>query len=281
MSKRLSYKNDYRLEKAPLSIKQYFHLIFLIALISLMMIPVVATGVYAVSGDWSQSILPESWTIKWLLEIWTQERFLWACFYSLVLCIGSAILSIILIFPVLLIVHTRKPQWQRWINFILILPFTVPPIVASISILDLYSGILGSKIGTTFILIGCYFTIVLPFVYRSLDNNFRAIGVKDLIESANLLGASTPQIIAYILLPNLKPGFIVAFFISIAFLIGEFVYVNILIGGHFETIQTYLFNLKNQSGHLSSAVVISYFCILIIITAFINGFSNSQIMRKK
>ena len=40
-----------------------------------MMIPVVATGVYAVSGDWSQSILPESWTIKWLLEIWTQERF--------------------------------------------------------------------------------------------------------------------------------------------------------------------------------------------------------------
>ncbi|MPW47423.1 ABC transporter permease, partial [Moraxella catarrhalis] len=31
----------------------------------------------------------------------------------------------------------------------------------------------------------------------------------------------------------------------------------------------------------SSAVVISYFCILIIITAFINGFSNSQIMRKK
>lgn len=258
---------------------KFFHSLLLIVLLSLIIIPVLSTGIYSIAGNWSQSILPESWTLEWLLQTWSDPRFLWACFYSVLLCVGGAVLSIVLIFPLLLIIHTKKPQWERWVNFVLVLPFAVPPIVASIGILYLYANILSSKTGTIFVLIGAYFTIVQPFVYRALDNNFRTIGVKDLIESANLLGASPLQTIRYVLMPNLKTGFVVAFFISIAFLIGEFVYVNLLIGGHFETIQIYLYSLKNLSGHLSSAVVISYFFILFIITIIINKFSGTPRQR--
>ena len=253
-----------------------YHSLFLLILLTIITVPIASTAIYAISGNWSQSILPESWTLQWLLQIWTDKRFLWACFYSFLLCISGALLSITLTFPVLLIVHIKKPHWQRWINFVLVLPFAVPPIVSSIGVLNLYSGFLNSKIGTILIVIGCYFTIVLPFVYRALDSNFSAIGVKDLIESSSVMGATRLSTICYVVIPNLKTGFIVAFFISISFLIGEFVYVNILIGGQFETIQIYLYSLKNLSGHLSSAVVISYFFILLIITAIINMFSGSK-----
>lgn len=263
-------------QRTKSEVNKIYHSIYLLILLTIMTIPVVSTGIYAISGNWSQSILPESWTLQWLLQIWTDERFLWACFYSIVLCISGALLSITLTFPVLLIVHTKKPHWQRWINFVLVLPFAVPPIVSSIGVLNLYSDFLSSKIGAILILIGCYFTIVLPFVYRALDSNFLAIGVKDLIESSNLMGATPLKTIFYVVMPNLKTGFIVAFFISVAFLIGEFVYVNILIGGQFETIQIYLYSLKNLSGHLSSAVVISYFFVLLIITGIINMFSGSK-----
>ncbi len=58
------------------------------------------------------------------------------------------------------------------------------------------------------------------------------------------------------------------FFLSFSFLIGEFLYANILVGSTYETLQVYLYNIKNQSGHYSSALVIVYF-VLIFITTFI------------
>ncbi|GKT39691.1 hypothetical protein LOCUS_17060 [Campylobacter jejuni] len=58
------------------------------------------------------------------------------------------------------------------------------------------------------------------------------------------------------------------FFLSFSFLIGEFLYANILVGSAYETLQVYLYNIKNQSGHYSSALVIVYF-VLIFITTFI------------
>ena len=254
-----------------------FHTTLLVILMLIMTIPVVATAIYAVSGDWSRTILPESWTLQWLIQIWTEPRFLVACLYSVLLCTLTAIASIVIIFPVVLAVHTTHPHLEKWVSLILILPFTLPPVVASIGVLQLYSGVLSSKIGTFFILSGCYFTIALPFIYRSLDNNLRAIGVKDLLESSALLGANKWQSIRHVFIPNLKRGFIVAFFISIAFLIGEFVFINILAGGHFETIQTYLYTLKNLSGHLSSAVVISYFVILVLITLLVSWMSRERV----
>ncbi|EAH5389388.1 ABC transporter permease, partial [Campylobacter jejuni] len=47
-----------------------------------------------------------------------------------------------------------------------------------------------------------------------------------------------------------------------------FLYANILVGSAYETLQVYLYNIKNQSGHYSSALVIVYF-VLIFITTFI------------
>ena len=104
----------------------------------------------------------------------------------------------------------------------------------------------------------------------------RAIGVKDLLEASALLGASRLQTIVRVLMPNLKRGLMVAFFISIAFLIGEFVFINILSGGHMETIQIYLYSLKNRSGHLSSAVVISYFIVMLLITLLVSWLSREK-----
>lgn len=252
------------------------HYAYLLILMVAMLIPVIATLMYATSENWSRSILPESWTLKWLIDTWTNPRFLKASLYSVALSVISALLSIAIVFPVLLAVHTKHLAWEKWLNLILVLPFTLPPVVASVGILQLYSGWLSGFWGTFFILVGCYFTIVLPFVYRSLDNNFRAIHIKDLIDSAALLGASYWQAIWYVLLPNLKRGLIVSFFISIAFLMGEFVFINILSGGHIESIQIYLYSLKNLSGHLSSAVVISYFAMIFIISIFVSLISQNK-----
>jgi putative spermidine/putrescine transport system permease protein len=116
------------------------------------------------------------------------------------------------------------------------------------------------------VLIGCYFTIALPFMYRAISNNLQAINLHDLMDAAHLLGASTWQAALLVVLPNLRKGLMVALFLSFSFLIGEFVFANLLVGTRYETLQVFLNNMRNSSGHYTSAVVVSYFLFVLLLT---------------
>ena len=69
-------------QRTKSEVNKIYHSLYILILLTIITIPIASTGIYAISGNWSQSILPESWTFQWLLQIWTDERFLWACFYS-------------------------------------------------------------------------------------------------------------------------------------------------------------------------------------------------------
>ena len=101
------------------------------------------------------------------------------------------ILCIVLLLPVIFIVFYALPQLKKFFNFIVILPFAVPPVVSSVGLIQLYSDDPLPLSGTAWILICTYFTIVIPFVYRSIANSFASIALHDLIDAAKLLGAST------------------------------------------------------------------------------------------
>ncbi|MNT91083.1 hypothetical protein D3C72_2321240 [compost metagenome] len=52
-------------------------------------------------------------------------------------------------------------------------------------------------------------------------------------------------------------------------LFGEFVLTNMLVGGHIQTIQVYLFRRVGESGHLASAIAISYFVFILLLSALL------------
>ncbi len=68
----------------------------------------------------------------------------------------------------------------------------------------------------------------------------------------------------------------VALFLSFSFLIGEFVFANLLVGTRYETLQIYLYNLRNGSGHLTSALVISYFLAVLLLTWIANRLNRER-----
>ena len=72
------------------------------------------------------------------------------------------------------------------------------------------------------------------------------------------------------MLPNLKKGLLSAVFISFSILFGEFVFANILVGTRYETIQIYLFNTRQISGHFTSALVMFYFAFIFVFTFIAN-----------
>jgi putative spermidine/putrescine transport system permease protein len=253
-----------------------YHRLIVWVLMVLLLLPLAATLIYALVSEWGATILPSGFTLKWMVALWSDPRFLIALGHSLLICFGTLLLSLVLILPLMFVIAYYFPKLDTLMNILILLPFAVPPVVSSVGLMSLYSSGPLAMTGTPWILIGCYFTIALPFIYRAISNNMQAINLRDLMDAAHLLGASTWKAALLVVLPNLRKGGMIAVLLSFSFLIGEFVFANLLAGSRYETLQVYLFNMRNGSGHFTSALVISYFVVVLIFTWIANVLNKEK-----
>ena len=262
-----------RADTAPASL---YHRLVVWLLFLILLLPLAGTLLYSLATSWSATLLPSGLTFKWYLALWSDPRFLQAFGQSLIVCVGALVLSVALILPLLFVVHYHYPRLDAWMNILILLPFAVPPVVSAVGLLNLYGSGPMAMVGTPWILIGCYFTVALPFMYRAITNNLQAINLHDLMDAAQLLGASTWQAAFLVVLPNLRKGLMVALLLSFSFLFGEFVFANLLVGTRYETLQVYLNNMRNSSGHYNSALVISYFLFVLVLTWVANRLNKDK-----
>ncbi|NOL48627.1 ABC transporter permease [Pelistega europaea] len=256
------------------SLKTYYHQLVVILLFLILLSPIFATFLYSISTSWGATLLPDGLTLDWYWKLWSDERFLASLWRSLWICFASVFIAILFTFPVIFVTNYYFPRLKLLMNLVIILPFAVPPVVSSVGLLQLYADDPLPLTGTPWILIGCYFMIALPFIYRSIENNIQALNIRDLVDTSRLLGSSTVMAILKVILPNLRDGMLSAIFLSFSFLIGEFLFANMLVGGQYETLQVYLFNIRFKGGHYSSALVISYFLLILFATLIANRFSK-------
>jgi len=254
-----------------------FHQLVVYSLFVILLLPLLGTLLYSLSTSWSASILPSGLTFKWYVALWSDTRFLAAFGRSLLVCFGALALSLLLILPLLFVVNYHFPRLDSLMNVLILLPFAVPPVVSSVGLMQLFAAGPLPILGTPWILIGCYFTIALPFMYRAITNNLQAINLRDLMDAAHLLGASTWRAAFTVVLPNLRKGLMVSVFLSFSFLFGEFVFANLLVGSRYETLQVYLYNMRNDSGHFTSALVISYFMFVLLMTWAANRLNKDRV----
>ena len=240
-------------------------------LLLILLLPLAATLIYALATQWGATILPDGFTLKWLVALWSDPRFLLALWHSLLICFGTLVLAVVVILPTMFVIAYYFPKLDAVMNVLILLPFAVPPVVSAVGLMQLFAADPLPLLGTPWILIGCYFSITLPFIYRAISNN-----MQDLMDAAHLLGASTWQAALLVVLPNLRKGGMIAVLLSFSFLIGEFVFANLLVGSQYETLQVYLYNMRNGSGHFTSALVISYFAVVLIVTWLANLLNKNK-----
>ena len=264
------------MSRAELTATSLYHRTVVWLLLLILLLPLAGTLLYSLSTSWSATILPSGLTFKWYVALWSDTRFLTAFGQSLLVCFAALLLSVLLILPLLFVVHYHFPKLDALMNILILLPFAVPPVVSSVGLLQLYGSGPMAMVGTPWILIGCYFTVALPFMYRAITNNLQAINLRDLMDAAHLLGASTWRAAFMVVLPNLRKGLMVSVFLSFSFLFGEFVFANLLVGSRYETLQVYLYNMRNDSGHFTSALVISYFMFVLLMTWAANRLNKDK-----
>ncbi|TAM66927.1 MAG: ABC transporter permease subunit [Microbacteriaceae bacterium] len=154
---------------------------------------------------------------------------------SLVLAVVTVAIVLCVLLPTMVLVQLRFPTLRRLLEFICIIPITVPAIVLVVGLAPIYSvvaQIFGSSVWT---LAFAYGITVLPYAYRTIQSNLGAIDVNTLSEAARSLGANWGVVFWRVLVPNLRRGILAASFISVAVVLGEFTIASLLSRQNLQT----------------------------------------------
>ncbi|GAB2535758.1 ABC transporter permease [Gracilibacillus alcaliphilus] len=246
-----------------------WHIIVSVVLAIYLVLPLVGTLLYSLAGEWSTTILPKSWTFEWYIQLFQDDRFFQALGRTVFVIAVAVILSIAVILLATITIVLYFPKWEGALKTIALLPYSVPGVALAVGLINLYANDVVNIAGTPWILFGIYAIIIMPFVYQGIRNSLYTINARDMIQAAELLGASKLQAVITVVLPNMKKGIFSAAFLAISMLFGEFALANLLVGGRFETLQIYLYQQLSKNGHLTSAIVICYYTIIVWITLFL------------
>ena len=138
------------------------------------------------------------------------------------LAVMTVVIMLVMLVPTMTWVRLRLPGLRRTIEFICLLPLTIPAIVLVVGLAPVYawvSYLLGeSSLWLSF----AYVVLVLPYAYRALDAGLSSIDVKTLAEAARSLGAGWPTVMWRVILPNVRTAVLSAAFLSVALVLGEF-----------------------------------------------------------
>lgn len=154
---------------------------------------------------------------------------------SLVICVITVAIVLLVLLPTMLLAELRYPRLRRIVEFVCILPISVPTVVLVVGFVPVYqvvAGVFGSVSWTLAFAIGI---IVLPYAYRPIQSNIGTVDTITLSEAARSLGASWGQVVWRVLLPNLRRGILTACFLTIAVVLGEFTIANFLSQNTFQT----------------------------------------------
>jgi putative spermidine/putrescine transport system permease protein len=147
---------------------------------------------------------------------------------SLELAVLTSVLALALMVPTMVWVRLRVPRMTRVVEFLCLLPLTIPAIVLVVGLFPVYAWVRyllrTDSILTLFL---AYSVIVLPYVYRSLDTGLRAMDVRTLSEAARSLGAGWATVILRIVVPNMAGAVLNAALLCVAIVMGEYTIVSL------------------------------------------------------
>ena len=122
---------------------------------------------------------------------------------SLLLAVFTVVLMVVLLVPTMIWVRLRVPGMSRTVEFLCLLPLTIPALVIVVGIANVYAWVTylfgDSALTLTFV----YVVLVLPYAYRAIDSSLAAIDVVTLAEAARSLGAGWMTVIVRIVFPNI------------------------------------------------------------------------------
>lgn len=182
---------------------------------------------------------------------------------SLLLALLTVVGMLVLLVPTMVWVRLRVPQARRLVEFLCLLPLTIPALVIVVGMRNVYAWVNYLVSDSALTLTFVYVVLVLPYAYRAIDSSLSGIDAVTLAEAARSLGAGWVTVIVRIVVPNVWSGILAAAFISVALVLGEFTIASL---SNYDTLQVVINRLGKSAATTSVAASLA---VLIFVSALL------------
>jgi putative spermidine/putrescine transport system permease protein len=211
----------------------------------------------------------------WSVAAWTQiasypgpPPLLSSIEITLELAVITSVVMLVLVVPTMIWVQLRARWFSRVLEFICLLPLTIPAIVLVVGFAPIYNRIERYNV-STLMLFWAYVILALPFAYRALAAGLNAIDATTLSETARSLGARWVTVMLRIIVPNMWQAILNALLLTVALVLGEFTIAYPLT---YVNLQVNLFEISRSSPNAgvlfsaSAATLLFAFVLLLILS---------------
>lgn len=257
-------------KKTPLAAK-----IFLAIVAIYLLVPFATTFIYSLFVEWTD-ILPSGFTLRNYIELFGNMTFWASIGRTLVLCLISVAITIVLLLLAMYVVVAVNRKLGRFMQFACMIPYALQGVILSIGIISLYTGT-GTLLSNRMVMLfGAYTILVLPYIYQGIRNALNAIDANMLIQAAEMLGCGRFRAYVQVVLPNIVSGILVSSLLAESIIFGDFVLANNIAGTNYQNIQVFLQANMGKSSGLSSAIVVVIFVVVAIVTGIVLKMQNGS-----
>ena len=190
---------------------------------------------------------------------------------SLQLALITSLTMLVLLVPTMVWVRLKLKRLNRIVEFVCLLPLTIPAIVLVVGLYPVYFWLAENLSDSILTLALAYVVLVLPYCYRALDSGLGAIDVKTVSEAARSLGDSWFDVMWRVIVPNVSNAILNATLLSVALVLGEYTIANNLL---YNNLQVELVHLARDNAGVSIAVAVAallFAFLLLVGIAFVGG----------
>jgi putative spermidine/putrescine transport system permease protein len=213
----------------------------------------------------------------WSLSAWRQiasfqgtgvPPLLSAIEITLELAVITCAVTLVLLVPTMIWIRLRVQWLARTVEFLCLLPLTIPAIVLVVGLGSIYNRIQHYEL-SALMLFWVYVILALPYAYRALAAGLNAIDVTTLSEAARSLGASWFTVIVRVIAPNMRQAILNALILTASLVLGEFTIAYLLL---YNNLQVELYSISRSTPNAgvifstSFAVLLFAFVLLLILS---------------
>ena len=187
---------------------------------------------------------------------------------TLELAVITSVVTLVLLVPTMIWVRLRVQWLSRTIEFLSLLPLTIPAIVLVVGLGPIYNRIQHYSL-SALMLFWVYVILALPYAYRALAAGLSAIDVPTLSEAARSLGASWFTVMVRVIVPNMRPAVLNALLLTWSLVLGEFTIAFLLL---YNNLPVELYSISRNTPNAgvifstSTAALLFAFVLLLILS---------------
>jgi len=187
---------------------------------------------------------------------------------TLELAVITSVVMLVLLVPTMIWVRLRVQWLSRTIEFLSLLPLTIPAIVLVVGLGPIYNQIQHYSL-SALMLFWVYVILALPYAYRALAAGLSAIDVPTLSEAARSLGASWFTVMVRVIVPNMRPAVLNALLLTWSLVLGEFTIAFLLL---YNNLPVELYSISRNTPNAgvifstSTAALLFAFALLLILS---------------